>query len=177
MLECILGGDSLIRIMDEHLFEQVEAVCTESWNVVAQVLLLILREVGLVLRQLRDAGPLVSSRGASDLKDFKKLVILVAAWEEWLLSDDLCEDAADGPDVDRGVVVLGTHEDVGGSVPQGHHFVREVLYRNTEGTGQTEIGELQHVLPVDQQVLWFQVSVQHLVLVALRCSVQELVQE
>ena len=100
MLESILCGDSLIRIMNEHLLEQVQAICTESWDVVAQVLLLILREVRLVLWQLGDTCPLVSSWSASDLKDFKKLVVLVAAWEERLLCDDLGEDAADRPDVD-----------------------------------------------------------------------------
>lgn len=55
--------------------------------------------------------------------------------------------------------------------------MREVLDRNSEGTGQTKISELEDILPIDEQVLWLQVSVEDLMLVALGCSVQELVQE
>ena len=36
----------------------------------------------------------------------------------------LDEDAADAPDVERGVVVGGAEEDVGRAVPQRHHLVR-----------------------------------------------------
>ena len=55
--------------------------------------------------------------------------------------------------------------------------MREVLDRDSEGTGQTKVRELEHVLSIDQQVLWLQVSVKYLVLVALGRSAQQLVQE
>jgi len=41
-------------------------------------------------------------------------------------AEEFCEDAADGPDVDAGCVVLGAHEDFGRPVVLGDHLLRHV---------------------------------------------------
>ena len=48
----------------------------------------------------------------------------------------LDEDAADAPDVERGVVVGRAEEDVGRAVPQGHNLVRVRVRRHRFRTGQ-----------------------------------------
>mmetsp|Transcript_5011 Transcript_5011/g.8544 ORF Transcript_5011/g.8544 Transcript_5011/m.8544 type:complete len:261 (-) Transcript_5011:25-807(-) len=143
----------------------------------ADVLFFINREVRLVALELGDAGPLVGGRGAPDFEDFVELVLLVLAGEQGSLRHDLGEDAADGPYVDRGVVVFRAHEDVGGPVPEGHDLVGEVLHGDAESSSQAEVSQLEHSLPVDEQVLGLEVSVQHLVLVALGDSIKQLVKE
>lgn len=49
--------------------------------------------------------------------------------------------------------------------------------RNTEGASQTEIGQLQVALLVDEQVLWLQVTVQDAVGVAVARALEELKSE
>lgn len=53
----------------------------------------------------------------------------------------------------------------------------KVLHRDSEGSRQTEVSQLEKSLSVDQKVLGFQVPVQHLVLVTLLYSIEQLVEE
>ena len=117
---------------------------------VRQILLFILREVSLVASKIRDASPLVRARRSSYLKDLQELILFVLPWEKRSLGNDLRKDAPDRPDVDGGVVVLRSHQDVGGSVPEGHDLVREVLDRDTESASQSKICELENMVLVDQ---------------------------
>ena len=65
--------------------------------------------------------PVLLSRGAEHSHDPGQLVTLVQTREERLPADQLGEDAAAGPDVYRGGVG-GAQQDLGCSVPQGHHL-------------------------------------------------------
>lgn len=143
----------------------------------AQVLLLELGEVRLVSSKFGDAWPFIRSRSASNLEYFRELVFLIFAREQWSFGYDLCEDASHRPDVDRGVVVLGAHEDIWSSVPKGDYLMGEVFHRNSKGTSQPEICQLQNTLAIDEQVLRLQISMEYLVLVALGSSVEQLIQE
>ena len=49
--------------------------------------------------------------------------------EEDASAQQLCEDAANWPDVDAGAVVLGAHQDLGRAVVLRHHFLRHVPRR------------------------------------------------
>ena len=60
--------------------------------------------------------------------------------------------------------------------PQRDDFVRERLDRDRKRARQAEIGELQHAVAVDQQVLRLQIAVQHAVRVAERQAPQHLLQ-
>lgn len=46
------------------------------------------------------------------------------------------------------------------------HLVGECVYWHTECSGETKITELELPFPVDQQVLWLEVTVKNPVLVA-----------
>ena len=58
---------------------------------------------------------------------------------------------------------------------RGAYLIGERVDRDTEGTSQPEISKLQLPLPVDEQVLRLEVSVQHPVLVAERGTLEKLV--
>lgn len=52
----------------------------------------------------------------------------------------------------------------------------EVLDGDAEGARQAEVCEFEQALPVDEQILGFQVAMQHFVSMALLYSVEQLVQ-
>ena len=89
--------------------------------------------------QLGEAWPLVQIRGASDLKDLRELVTVIYSSKEWLSVYNFSKDASDGPDIDRRSVVLGTKEDVWGTVPQSDDLVSKVLHWDAKGACQAEI--------------------------------------
>lgn len=48
---------------------------------------------------------------------------------------------------------------------------------DTEGSGQPKISKFQNTLSIDQKILWFQVSMQNLVLVTFGSAIKQLVKE
>ncbi len=87
----------------------------------------------------------------------------------------LGEDAADGPDVDRGGVLAGAEQNLRGTIPQGDDLVGVVAHRDAEGAGEPEVGQLELAGAVDEQVLRLEVAVQDAEGVAVRNAVDELV--
>jgi hypothetical protein len=76
-------------------------------------------------------------------------VVVVAAGEEGLSAEHLCEDTADAPHVDGAGVLFECEHDLGGAVPAGcdvfgHEGGAVVgdVWRGTGGAGEAEIAEL-----------------------------------
>ena len=176
MLERVLSRDTTIGIVYKHLLEQVETLRAQARYMNTQIFLLELREVRSVALQVLDAGPLIRRRCSHDLENLDELIFLVLAREQGLPGHNLSEDAANRPNVDRRVVVLRAHENVRSAIPQRHNLVRKVLDWDAEGASQTEIRQLKNVVFVDEQILRLQISVEHLVLVALGGAGQQLIQ-
>ena len=57
------------------------------------------------------------------------------------------------------------------------YLVRESVDRHAEGPGKTKVSDLQLALLVDQQVLWFQVTMEDPIFVTEGCSLQKLIHE
>lgn len=57
------------------------------------------------------------------------------------------------PHIDGLVVFCRAQKDIRRPIPKRHHFVGIGLGRNGLGSSQTEIGELQFALVVDQEIL------------------------
>lgn len=53
------------------------------------------------------------------------------------------------------------------------HLVSVSADRDPECAGETEISKLEDSIPVDEQVLWFQISVQHAMCMAERDSLHK----
>lgn len=134
-------------------------------------------EVLLVFRELGNAGPGALGRCAHDTEDAHELVLIGRAGEERAPGVHFCHDAAGGPDVNAGVVGAGTEENVWGAIPEGHDFVGEGVDGDSEGSGKTEIGELQLAFVVDEEVLGLQVAVQDSVRMAEVNALEKLVHE
>ena len=132
---------------------------------------------GLILGESGDAGPGALAGRAHQPEDFLELVFVCGAGEEGAAGVHFRHDAAGGPDVDAGVVGAGTEQDVRGAVPEGDDFVGESIDWDAERSRETEVGEFELALVVDEEVLGFEVAVQDPVFVAEGDSLEELVHE
>jgi hypothetical protein len=72
----------------------------------------------LEIREVADAGPCFLVGGAKVAEHAEQLVDFAVAGEKGAAVDHLGEDAAHGPHVDGGGVVLGAEQDFRGAVPQ-----------------------------------------------------------
>jgi len=53
----------------------------------------------------------------------------------------------------------------------------KILDGNTKGSGKTKISKFKHSFPIDEKILWFEISMQNFVFVALCGSVEKLIEE
>ena len=117
-------------------------------------------------------------RRSEDAEDLEDLVDLTVTHEKRPLLQHLGKDATRAPDVDAERVVLRTKQDLGASVPEGDDLVSVCLDRESEGSGQAEIGELDCLaVAANEQVLWLQVSVENPVRMQENERLQNLIQE
>jgi hypothetical protein len=105
------------------------------------------------------------------------LVFVGCAGEEGTSSVHLCHDATCRPDVNAGVVGAAAEEDVRGSIPEGYDLVGECVDGDSEGSGETEIGELELAFVVDEEILRLEIAVEDSVRVAEVDALEELVHE
>lgn len=141
MQQSLLSGNAQRRVALQHLVEQVQAELVEG-HLVAQGLRFVLLLLALgEQRKLLDAGPLILGRGASDLENLLKLLLLVITSEEGFMVHNFSENASNGPNIHRGAVVLAAHQDVGRTVPQCHDLVSEIFDGNSEGSRKAEVSQ------------------------------------
>ena len=104
--------------------------------------LLLLKLVLVPILQVFDLWILLLIRNAKHGEDLLQLVCLVLAHQEGNLVYHLSHDAANAPNIDARIVLSVSKENIWGSVPQSHHFIRVVLYRKTCGSCKSKICEL-----------------------------------
>jgi len=169
-----LCSDTLGRLVPHHVCEQLHAVRFESWDDRLQVLGRPPWERWLVVWQGRDAWPCLFGWCAQQPEDSVKLINLRVAREQWTPCNHFSKDWSQRPHVDWACVLLGAEQDLRCTVPQRHHFVRVGTHWDAKGTGEAKVGELDVAVGVDQQVLWFQISVQDTVCMAKLNALQQL---
>jgi len=96
-----------------------------------------------------------------------ELVYLALAGEQRLPVNQLPHDAADRPHVHRFGVRGGAEQDLRRAVPERHHLVGVGAHGDAEGTGETEIRQLEGPVAVNEQVLRLQITVQNAMRVAV----------
>ena len=71
---------------------------------------------------------------------FKDLKAFSISWEEWCASDQLEEDASDGPDINAAVVLIGAKDELRCSVVATHHVwrIQMLLRKNLRCTKVTD---------------------------------------
>ena len=179
VVDGLLCADASGRVVHQHAFQEVQAVLAEDLDAIGVDHLIVLLplplgEAALEIRERLDARPVSLGGSAQDAEDLEDLIDLGIAWEERLAGRHLGEDAADRPHVDASRVLTTTEKNLRCAVPESDDFVCVSAERDTECAGQTEIGQLEVAFLVDEQVLWFEVTVQDTVGVAVAGSLEKL---
>ena len=144
----------IIYMFFPHL-KQVLGISADLGQPLPHVLGPAVREV--VPQDGRLLWPVDLGGGAQQGEDGAQLVRLVPPGEQRLPADQLGQDAARAPDVDRGGVGH-PQEYLWGSVPQCHHCGRQQGVEVVD-SGETEIGQLDISVARDKDVLGLDVPV------------------
>ena len=152
MLQRVVRGDPTRRIVLQHLREQVDPRGVkrrhESRKSVRRGR--IPRQVGVVFRQVDDAGVVGAGGRAEETEDALELIPLRCSRDEGTAVRHLREYATHAPHVHRRAVPPGTHQHVRRAVPQGDDLVRVRPHGYPERAREAEIRELQLPLPIDE---------------------------
>src|SRR3989338_18728 len=113
VLKRLAGGGAVRRVVAEHLAEEINTVAVQHGKLGGEVLGVPLGEHVRVVLEAADAGPeaVHVGGGAEELEDLVELTDFGVAAEEDLAAGELGHDAADGPEIDGGRVVLLAEED------------------------------------------------------------------
>mmetsp|Transcript_10411 Transcript_10411/g.22099 ORF Transcript_10411/g.22099 Transcript_10411/m.22099 type:complete len:417 (-) Transcript_10411:311-1561(-) len=177
VVERLLGGNALGRVHAEELAQQVLRERLELLELVVKpvgVLLGVLAAEHVVVGELGDAGPRGLGGRAEQAEDERELLKLVAAGQDRLAQQQLGEDAADGPHVDRRAVETRTEQQLGGAVPERDDPVGVRSKLLLKGPREAKVCKLELPLVVDQQVGALDVAVEHAVLVAVGHPLEQL---
>lgn len=143
----------------------------------AYIVLVVLWEVRFIPCKLRDSCPFILSWCSSYFEYFIQLIIFIFAWEQWSLCNYLSKNTSNRPNIYTRVIVLGAHKDIRGSVPKCHNLMREIFDRNTKRSCKPEICQFQDAIIIDKKILWFEVTMEDLVLMTFGNAVQQLIKE
>lgn len=109
------------------------------------------------------------------LEDPHKFVLFFLTWEERFHIAHFSKDASNRPNIYVVGVFLRTKENIWGTIPQSHHLMSEAFGRDPWSSCQPKICNLQNVIFWNEKILWFQISVQDLLLMAIVDSLQQLI--
>ena len=123
-------------------------------------------------------GPVVLVWGPQNSENLENLVNFRVTHKEGLPLDHLRKDAPCWPQIDSKTVRLLSKQDFRTSVPKCDNFVRVGLNWETKGASETKISQLNgSSVLVNQQILWFQISVEYAMLMEIDECLQDLVKE
>ena len=112
-----LGTDSVDGVVAQQTAQEINAAGIQGRNDFGQLLAMPLRETGLEIGQVDYVGPDRLVGRAEHPEDLENLVYLTVTAKDGLAVTHLGKDAAYGPDVDAGAVLLATKQDLGRPVP------------------------------------------------------------
>lgn len=114
----VFGSDTFPGLINQALAEQVQRVGAGGRKQIPQRLLWKLADRHVV-GEFGVARPFCFCRGPERAEDGLELVHVAFPGKVWGAKHELSEDAADGPDVDRGGIVSAAEQELWGAVPSG----------------------------------------------------------
>ncbi|GER42986.1 HipA protein [Striga asiatica] len=99
--------------------------------------------------------------GSENADDEPELGQAVVTRENGLTAHDFGKDAARGPDVDGGPVIVAREEKLGGAVPASDHVLGHEAAIGAAGAGQPEVADLEVAVGVDEEVPGLKVPVEN----------------
>eukprot|EP00618_Florenciella_parvula_P002231 CAMPEP_0119499670 /NCGR_PEP_ID=MMETSP1344-20130328/22058_1 /TAXON_ID=236787 /ORGANISM="Florenciella parvula, Strain CCMP2471" /LENGTH=289 /DNA_ID=CAMNT_0007535685 /DNA_START=389 /DNA_END=1256 /DNA_ORIENTATION=+ len=171
------GRDARLRVVEQRALQDVEARGVKTRANRGDRQARPLRERRVPVLQRGAARPRVLSRCAEQTEDLVDLINLAVTREHRPLAHHLDKDRAHSPHIDRRRVGGRAEEDLGRTVPEGHHLVSERADRRAERARQPEVGELEGAIRLDEEVLRLEVTVHDTTGVAEREAAEDLVRE
>ena len=156
--------------------KQIQPSAVQARHQLGQRPLGPLGEGGLEVLEGSDARPNAVVRGTHGAEDAENLIDFRVTRPEGLLVHHLSKDGTHGPNINRGGVLAGAQQDLGGAVPQGDNLMGVSPQGHHESSGKAKISNLDNAFRVDQQVLGFEVTVHDAAAVAKVQALQNLVQ-
>ena len=168
MLKSLASRNSIRRMITEHLTKEINTITIQHGQLGRQVLSIPLGEhVGVILEIGNTRPQSIDISGSTkEFEDLEELTDFSITTEENLTAAEFSHDAANGPHVDGGRIVLFTEEDFGGAVPEGDDFVSVGVHGDLEGTSKAEVSNLEGVVVLEEDVGGLQVTVNDAVTVA-----------
>jgi len=163
--QCLLRRQTLVRVKLEQVLQKIECVVRGRREHVSESFGL---GCGQGFEHGRGEGRVdrVDVFGRGTAGDFHHTVELVqgrGAREDGLSEQELSKDTSHTPHVNALGVLVGSEQDLGRSVPPSSHVISEqglLVDFLIQGTGETEICDLDVALRVEKQVGRFQISVE-----------------
>ncbi len=179
VLESLASRNSVSGVITEQLVQEVDTIAVEHGEFGSEVLGFPLGEDGGVVLEATDARPQTVhvGRSSEEFEDLEELADFGVTTEEDLAAGEFSHDATDGPEIDGRGVVLLTEENFGGAVPEGDDLVSVGVHGDLEGAGETEVGDLEGVVVLEEDVGGLQVAVNDAVAVAEVETFEELSHE
>lgn len=121
--------------------------------------------------------PFVWSGGSMELKDFENLVYFWVPIEHRFLFNKFSKNASDCPDINSQTVLFLSKKNLWGSVPKGFYFMSERLDGYSESSCKSKVGNLKISVPINKEILGFQIPMNYSSRMAIVHTVHQLVQE
>ena len=109
-------------------------------------------------------------------ENLEELIDFRVAVKERTASGHLGENAANAPDVDGARVARRAQQHFGRTIPERDDLVRVDAYGNAEGARQAEVGQLDHAVLVDEQVLRLEIAMHGASLMAVEYALCDLME-
>lgn len=161
--------------------EQVQAIFVQSRHYLREwfafVVLKLLTFPTFPLRKVLHTRPIFAIRCTYYLKDAFQFISLLLPRKQRPHVHHLREDTPNRPNINRTRVLLRSKQDIRRSIPKRNNFMRESLNRDAGCPCQSKICDLEYVILRDQQILWFEISMQYFFLMAMGDTFDELIGE
>lgn len=101
------------------------------------------------------------THGAENVDYELELIEALSSWKYWLAAKKLSKDAANRPDIYGGSVIVAAEQQLRSPIPPGHDIFSHKLAFSVVCASQTKVADLQIAVCINQEVPWFQVSMEY----------------
>jgi len=163
VLESFVNGDTLDRVEGEKLLEQIEGqVRSLGKHGLERDLLLEGKRADVLASTARlDAIVIFHGGSAKNIKDERKLMVVILAGEKWLATQHLRQDTTNTPNINGLGVLLESQHNLGSTVPtSGNVFGHEarVVFSRCSGASQAKVADLEVTIGIEQKIRRLQIT-------------------
>ena len=112
-----------------------------------------------------------------ELENFENLIDLAITTEERFLFSKLGKNASNSPDIHSQAVLLLSEQYLRSTIPKSFNLVSKCFDGKTEGSCESKVCDFEGSCPVNEEILWFEISVNDPASMAVVDAVAKLIEE